>query len=98
MKHYFAELKYLVPVEQLADILPLHRAFLQTGYDKGWLLISGPKVPRTGGFVVARAPSLEDLQDFFKNDPYQINHVAEYTFTEFQPVKHQEFLTDWVSE
>lgn len=98
MKHFLVEITYLVPAEELNEILSSHRAFLQTGYEKGWLLLSGPKVPRVGGVVIARAPTLEDLQAFFANDPYRLNHLAEYRYAEFNPVKHQAILDDWVGE
>jgi uncharacterized protein YciI len=55
MKHFLIEITYLVSAEQLGDVVAEHRAFLQTGYDRGWLLFSGPLVPRTGGVVVGRA-------------------------------------------
>ncbi|MDR3575911.1 MAG: YciI family protein [Anaerolineaceae bacterium] len=97
MKHFIIEINYLVPAEQLGDITNQHRVFLQGGYDQGWLLCSGPRVPRTGGIVVGRAPALEDLQDFFKQDPYQVNGLATYNFIEFQPVKYNPFLEGWVS-
>ncbi len=97
MKHFIVEITYLVPVEALAEILPHHRTFLQTGYERGLLLLSGPQAPRVGGMVVARAESLEKLQAFFKDDPYQQNKVAEYRYVEFEPVKHQAFLADWVN-
>ena len=58
MKHFLVDIDYLVPVEELAEILPRHRAFLQTGYDKGILLCSGPKEPRTGGLAVAAGAGL----------------------------------------
>ncbi len=45
MKHFLVEIQYLVPVEQMADILPDHRAFLQTGYDKG--IASSVRTKRT---------------------------------------------------
>jgi len=96
MKHFVVDIHYLVPVEQLADILPDHRAFLQTGYDKGILLLSGPKEPRTGGLVIARSESLECIQDFFSHDPYHLNNVATHSFTEFNPVLRQTWLDDWV--
>ena len=60
MKHFIVELTYTAPAERLAEIVVEHRAFLQTGYERGWLLMSGPQTPRVGGMVVARAPSLED--------------------------------------
>jgi uncharacterized protein YciI len=98
MKHFIVEINYTIPAEQLGDVLNQHRAFLQGGYDKGWLLCSGPRSPRTGGIVIARAPGLEELQGFFKNDPYKLNAVATYNFIEFQPVKYNALLEGWVNE
>lgn len=95
MKHFIIEVTYRIPVEQLGENLAEHRAFLQTGYAKGWLLCSGPQAPRLGGMVVARAPSLEDLQAFFKNDPYQLKGLADYRFVEFEPVLRQALLETW---
>lgn len=97
MKHYLVDIHYLVPVEQLVDILPAHRAFLATGYEKGLLLLSGPKEPRTGGIAVGRAASLEEIQEFFAQDTYHIKNVATHTFTEFNPVLHQAWLDEWVN-
>ena len=96
MKHFIVEINYTVPTEQLGDMTDQHRAFLQKGYDQGWLLCSGPRVPRTGGIVVARAPTLEDLQSFFANDPYKLSGMATYQFVEFQPVKYNPLLEGWV--
>lgn len=97
MKHFMVEITYKLPIEQLGEIIPAHRAFLQTGYDCGWLLASGPQVPRTGGIAIARAPSLEAIKAFFENDPYHLQNVAEHRFVEFEPVKRQPFLEDWVT-
>jgi uncharacterized protein YciI len=97
MKHFIVDIQYLVPVDQLADILPAHRAFLQTGYENGLLLLSGPKEPRTGGLLVARSESLDALREFFSHDPYHLNNLALHTFTEFNPVLRQSWLEDWVN-
>lgn len=96
MKHFVIELTYTVPFEQLESIVPEHRAFLQTGYDRGWLLCSGPQMPRTGGIIVVRAPSREELEQFFLGDPFQATGVARYRFVEFEPVRRQPCLADWV--
>jgi len=97
MKHYLVEVTFSAPLEQIQPIVEAHRAFLQTGFDKGWLLMSGPMEPRTGGFIIGRAPSLEELQDFFSNDPYLLGSLADYRFVEFVPVKHQPFIAEWVA-
>ncbi len=96
MKNFVIEVTYSVPFEQMAHFVPDHRAFLQLGYDRGWLLMSGPQVPKTGGLIVARAPSLVELQQFFQDDPFQKNGVASYRFVEFEPVKRQAWLEDWL--
>ena len=96
-KFFLVEITYLRPAEELGELVGQHRAYLQSGYERGWLLLSGPQVPRTGGLVVARAPSQEDLEAFFAQDPYQVNRAATYRVVEFNPILRQAFLEDWVS-
>lgn len=96
MKYYLAEIQYLVPTDQLDPFVSLHRAFLQSGYDQEVLLISGPKVPRTGAYLVVRSEDLESLQAFFANDPYLTNRLVKYNFQEFNPVLFQSRIKDWV--
>lgn len=97
MKHYLITLTYLVPLERLNETTPAHRAFLQEGYDAGLLLMSGPQEPRIGGIIMARCPSLAELQTFLQRDPFQIEKLVSYTYTEFHPVKRQPFLESWVT-
>ncbi len=96
MKHCIVEITYLAPLEKIDEVLPEHRAYLQTGYDSGMLLASGPMTPRTGGIVVARAESIDAVKAYFEADPYRLRGMADYRFVEFSPVKHQPFLAEWV--
>jgi uncharacterized protein YciI len=98
MKHFLVEIIYNVSIEVLKPVVPDHRAFLQTGYDKGRLLMSGPMNPRTGGIVIARGESVDELRDFFRLDPYAIKGLASYRFVEFEPLKRQPFLEDWINK
>jgi uncharacterized protein YciI len=97
MKHFLVEVNYAVPLEQIDAVLAEHRAFLQTGYDRGLLLMSGPLNPRSGGRVVVRAESLDEIRAFFARDPYNLKSLATYAFYEFEPVKRQPFMDDWIS-
>jgi uncharacterized protein YciI len=96
-KHFIIISSYKVPFEQLGDDIAAHRAFLQIGYDKGMLLCSGPQNPKTGGAIIARAESLEALKQFMSSDPYTQKGLAAYQFIEFEPVKSQPFLADWIA-
>ena len=97
MKHFLLEWVFLAPLEQIEAATPDHRAYLQTGYDKGMLLLSGPQVPRTAGVIIMRAPTREDAEAFAHSDPYFTRHLAKPRMVEFNPVKRQPFLEDWVN-
>lgn len=98
MKHFIIDINYEVPIEQVAPHTPDHRAFLRVGYERGLLLISGPKASKTGGFIVARANSQEELEAYFREDPFQVRGIATYSFTAFDPVKRQPFLELWATQ
>jgi len=97
MKHFLLEWVYLVPLEQIEAATPDHRAYLQTGYDKGMLLMSGPQVPRTGGLILLRAHTREEAEAFAHSDPFFLRHLGKPRIVEFNPVKRQSFLEDWLN-
>jgi len=96
MKHFLLEGEYLEPFETFAALVPTHRAFLQKGYDAGHFLLSGPQIPAGGGFLVARAESLEKLQEILAEEPFTRAKKMRFSrITEFNPVQHQPVLRDW---
>lgn len=96
MKHFLIDITYKVDISKIEEVLAEHRSFLQIGYDNNMLLCSGPKNPRDGGLIIAKSESREELENFFNKDPYKINDCADYKFTEFTPVKSQEFMKEWI--
>jgi uncharacterized protein YciI len=96
MKHFIINITYKAPLTVIDEILPEHRKFLQEGYDQGLLLCSGPRNPRTGGILVARAESVEQIKLLFEKDPYKIKGAGDYEFVGFDPVKRQPFLEEWI--
>jgi uncharacterized protein YciI len=96
MKHFLIEITYTAPWSQVEPVVPLHRAHLGKGYTDGWLLFSGPMEPRTGGIIIARAPAVQNLQDFFAGDPFQLQGIASYRFVEFTPRLMQPWMKAWV--
>ena len=96
MKHFILEGQHLVPFDQLADLVPKHHEFLQNGYDEGHFLFSGPQIPAHGGFLVARAESLEALQALLAEEPFvKAGKMRFSRITEFEPAQCQSFLSDW---
>jgi len=99
MKHFLLEGEYLVPFEEIPPLIPQHREFLQKGYDAGHFLLSGPQVPARGGFLVARAPSLEGLQELLAEEPFTKAKKMRFSrIREFNPVQHQPVLREWFAQ
>ncbi|MFA6630592.1 MAG: YciI family protein, partial [Sulfuricurvum sp.] len=66
-------------------------------YALGHFLASGRKVPRTGGVILARGASCEEIEAIVTLDPFYRHGVAEYEITEFSPtmtVDALEFLRE----
>jgi uncharacterized protein YciI len=78
-------LKYKVPIEQVERVTPAHREFLGRAYEADKLLVSGPQVPRTGGVIVARIHTREEVDAFVHEDPYFKEGIAGYDVIEFVP-------------
>jgi uncharacterized protein YciI len=97
MKHFLVEVTYSAPLEQVLKTRNEHREYLKTGYKRKWLLLSGAQSSKTGGVVIARAPSLEDLEAFFKEDPYWVKGLATFRFVEFELAMFQDFLQEWLA-
>ena len=96
MRHFIVELSFRQPMETFGEAVGRHRSFLQQAYDSGKLLISGPRVDKTGGLIVARGESENEIRQLFADDPYKVEGLADYAFTEFTPTKAQPLLADWV--
>jgi uncharacterized protein YciI len=97
MKYFFLEGEHLVPFEQRdPEMIAAHRRFLQEGYDKRRFLLSGPSVPPTGGVLVARAQSRQELDEFLAEEPFCKAGLMRFSrIVEFNPVQHQPVLNDW---
>jgi uncharacterized protein YciI len=80
-------LTYKVPLHEVDEHIPAHVEWLEKHYDAGVLLASGRRVPRTGGVILARPVTREQIQKFIAGDPFQIHGIADYQVVEFTPSK-----------
>lgn len=80
---------YIRSLEELEAHLADHRRFLDEQYAAGHFLASGPRVPRTGGIVLARTATREELELVLAADPFRTAGVAEYEILEFTPTKYR---------
>jgi uncharacterized protein YciI len=82
---FIVSLTYTAPLAQVDAQLAAHRDFLAKQYARGVFLMSGRKVPRDGGIIIARADSRAAVEDLVRQDPFHQAGVARYDITEFVP-------------
>ena len=97
---FIVELTYKKPLSAVDEQLGVHRAFLDQYYANGLLVVSGPKKPREGGMMVVNSEKRSAVEAMIVKDPFYIHGIANYTITEFEPVKRQNWfqVTDSIDE
>lgn len=82
---FVVDLHYIASFEEIEPELDAHVEFLEENYASGCFFASGPKVPRTGGVIIATAKTREILEQILAADPFHAKQLARYTITEFRP-------------
>lgn len=78
---FILSLTYIAPLEDADRHMEAHMAWVKAGYDQGFFLASGRKVPRTGGVVLARGERAA-LEAICAADPFTVHGIAAYDITE----------------
>jgi uncharacterized protein YciI len=89
---FVVDLHYQVPLAEVEPQIEPHKAFLEDHYAAGRFLVSGAKVPRTGGVIIAVAETKADVETIIREDPFHQHGIARYTITEFLPSSTAEGL------
>lgn len=59
--------------------------FLEKNYKNKNFIMSGRKIPRTGGIIISTINDREQLLKVIAEDPFNINKLADYELIEFYP-------------
>ena len=81
---FVIELVYRVPLEQIDAQMRAHMAFLHKQYAAGRFLVSGRKIPRDGGIILAVGKSRDEIEALMKEDPFCKNGLADCRVIEFR--------------
>ncbi len=85
---FIVSLEYKVSIEKVEEQLSAHIAFLEECYKSNIFIVSGRKVPRTGGIIIASAKDRKSLEIILAKDPFQQQDIALYKITEFIPTMY----------
>ena len=77
-------LEYKVGTNVIDALRPAHLAWLKQGLADGRLLLSGRKIPVTGGMLIVRG-TIDEVRAWCASDPFTVEDVAEYEYFQFEP-------------
>ena len=81
---FVIELTYKAALSEIDAQMKAHVAFLNKHYASGTFLISGRKIPRDGGIILAVGKTKPELESILAQDPFQKHGLAEFRIIEFR--------------
>src|SRR5262249_45058677 len=81
---FVIELVYKADLAKIDAHMAAHVKFLKKYYAAGHFLVSGRKIPRDGGIIVAVGESREQVQAIVDEDPFVARGLAEARIIEFR--------------
>jgi uncharacterized protein YciI len=89
---FIIELIYKAGLADIDASMRPHMAYLKKHYAAGTFLMSGRKVPREGGIILALGQSREQVESIVKEDPFVARGLAEFRIIEFRVSQRAESL------
>jgi uncharacterized protein YciI len=89
---FIIDIHYTAPIEEVDKHIDGHVAYLQKYIGNNTFIVTGRKIPRTGGILIANAGSKEEVEKIITEDPFYQHKVAEMTITEFTHSRHNPAL------
>jgi uncharacterized protein YciI len=89
---FIIELIYRADLSEIDACMRPHMTFLKKNYAEGRFLISGRKVPRDGGIILALGESREQIEAIVKQDPFVSRGLADYRIIEFRDSQRAESI------
>ena len=82
---FVIELLYTASLDKIDAHMTAHVQFLKKHYASGQFVISGRKIPREGGIILAVGESREKVEALVREDPFVSRGLADFRVIEFRP-------------
>ncbi|HJZ78659.1 MAG TPA: YciI family protein [Vicinamibacterales bacterium] len=89
---FVIELIYKASLAEIDRQMPAHMKFLKKYYASGQFLVSGRKIPRDGGIIVAMGDNREEIEAIAHEDPFYARGLAEVRVIQFRASQRAEDL------
>jgi uncharacterized protein YciI len=82
---FVIELTYKAELSEIDAAMPPHMAYLKKYYSSGNFVVSGRKIPRDGGIILAVGESREHIERIAREDPFHERGLSDFRIVEFRP-------------
>jgi uncharacterized protein YciI len=87
---FVIELLYTAGLDEIDAHMTAHVKFLKKYYASGHFLISGRKIPRDGGIILATGATRQEIENIIREDPFCKKGLAEFRIVEFRASQRAE--------
>ena len=95
---FVIELIYRAELAEIDASMRAYMHFLRKHYANRRFLVSGRKVPRDGGIILALGESREQIEQIVKQDPFVARGLADYRIIEFRESQRAESIDALLAE
>lgn len=81
---FVIELTYKADLRDIDAHMTAHVRFLNKYYADGTFLVSGRKIPRDGGIILAAGRTRQEIEALIKEDPFYQHGLADFRVIEFR--------------
>lgn len=81
---FIIELIYKADLTEIDRHMAAHVRFLKKYYDAGNFVVSGRKIPRDGGIIIAVGKSRRQIEAIVEEDPFFEHGLADLRIIEFR--------------
>jgi uncharacterized protein YciI len=81
---FVIELLYKTSLARIDAHMTAHMKFLTKYYASGHFLVSGRKIPRDGGIILAVGKSRDEVEAIAREDPFCAEGLADFRIIEFR--------------
>jgi uncharacterized protein YciI len=81
---FILELTYTADLDQIDGAMKAHMRWLNAQYAAGRFLLSGRKIPRDGGVIVAHGATRDEMDAIAHEDPFVKQGLATVRVIEFR--------------
>src|SRR5512134_1834210 len=81
---FVIELTYKADLAEIDAQMTAHVRFLKKYYASGNFLVSGRKIPRDGGIILAVGRNRQEIEAIIREDPFHEHGLADFRIIEFR--------------